>query len=150
MRPPYEIIFPLVLLAGCGGGPERVSEPPVVVAACELTVIVWSEQLQSAVPAVGTVTGEVGFKASFDTSNKAAEGQTLTGLEPGRYVVSLHHRVLTKARTKRVDGEEAVYLEPGERRSVTVVAVDREGDIGSAPASASTLPASAARQVVTR
>jgi hypothetical protein len=124
-------LLPLILLAGCSSSPDASDASPVAVGTSrtsELTVIAWSNHLQRAVPAIGTVTFvDDGTTYALNTAGDA--GQTLTGLEPGRYRVTFRKRK-TDGTPKRIDGEEAVYLEPGERRTITVVVVDPKDDIG--------------------
>ena len=133
------LLLPL-LLAGCTSAPPTAGPRTPTDASCELTVIAWSDHLQRAVPATGTMTfleDETTFALDTSAAGNPAAGHTVSGLESGRYRVTFKHR-RTGAKTKGLDGEEVVYLEPGERRAVTVVVVDREDDIGLlVPASSS-------------
>lgn len=115
-------------LLGCSSTPEPISvEGPQLTG--ELSVIVWSKELQGPVAARGTVTPESGDEAlPFDTRQDPASGRTLT-LTPGRYSVVVSHRYLGTGALQPVTGEQVLYVEPGRRHEVTVVAEDK-GEIG--------------------
>lgn len=120
-------LYSLVLcssLTGCGAAEVAVEEGPTSTT-CDLTVVVWSEHLQRAVPASGhLVSLSDDSRQVIDTRSDPARGQTLT-LQPGQYQIRIDFRRVS-AGTQKVEGEEVVYLEPGEKRSVRLVVTDRK------------------------
>lgn len=112
-------------------------------------MIVWSTVVQGPVGAEGSIAGPSATHA-FDTRPAPTEGVTFPALGPGLYRIQVTHRH-AGAKRQRVEGADEVYLEPGQRRRVTVVAVDRGDDIGFVPgvyrpaAPSSSLPLAAAR-----
>ncbi len=114
---------------GCGGGDE-VPEDVGKNRRATLRVVVWSSQVQRAVPATGTITGvaEEGFTREVDTRANPAEGQSLTGLPPGPYRIKIVKRY-DGAKAVTVEGVEEVYLEPGADAELSVVVIDR-GELG--------------------
>lgn len=137
----------LALLAGCSSTPDSGElEAPLARTSCELTVIVWSEHLQRPVAGEGVVASVGGdFETSLNTRESPDKGQTISGLQPGRYRVRVTARYLPNSGKKAVNGEQVIYLEPGARQQITIVAVDRKGDLGlldedTLPASTPHLP----------
>jgi hypothetical protein len=118
------------LLVGCAGSSEAGASVDEIPLSGELVVVVYSEKIQAAVPARGTVT-PIGESSSvpFDTVRAVDEGKTLT-LAPGRYTVAVTHRVLGSGSLQPVTGEQVLYVEPGARHEITVVVKDRQGDLG--------------------
>jgi hypothetical protein len=114
-------------LAGCSS-PAKPPPQRVGSGTGTLTVIVWSTVVQAPVGAQGTISGP-DATLPFDTRPSPAEGVTFPALGPGLYRIDVTHRHVDGSR-QRVEGAEEVYLEPGGRRGVTVVAVDRGDDIG--------------------
>ena len=118
-------------LLGCSGAADLDGEgPPAVVTTSDLTVLVWSDVRQMPVGATGVVIWESdGSSMELDTRANPAVGQTFNGLQPGRYRVEVTRRYEGET-VKEVEGSEAVYVEPGAPREVTVVVEDREDELG--------------------
>lgn len=117
-------------LVGCGGSdeaPEDVGKNR----RATLRIVVWSSQVQRAVPATGTLVSvaEEGFTREVDTRATPAEGQSLTGLPPGPYRIKIVKRY-DGAKAVTVEGIEEVYLEPGADAELSVVVIDRAGELG--------------------
>jgi hypothetical protein len=115
-------------LVGCASTEDA---PPRAVETASLTVIVWSAQMQAAVPAVGTVTSKAdGTSHEIDTRSDPASGCRVAGLQPGAFEVKIARRFDRAGKPQNVDGVEQVYLEPGATKELTVVATDRGGEVG--------------------
>lgn len=136
-------------LAGCGGPEPAPDENGRGARTATLTVVVWSGQVQRAVPATGFLTSSAdGQQREVDTRPSPEAGQVFTGLAPGPYRLQVTRRY-DGTRAQAVEGVEELYLEPGAALEVTIVATDKPGELGwrvlptrtSSPSvAASTLP----------
>jgi hypothetical protein len=138
------LLLPTAQLAGCAA-PDPLPGPSVSRTAT-LVIVVYSAHAQRAVAAEGTLTMRAdGSTRAFDTRGTPDEGQAITGLAPGAYRVQISRRFDPSGRARRVDGVEEVYLEPGQRSQVTIVVIDREGELGRATSPENSPAASSSR-----
>ena len=141
------------LSVGCATPPPP-PPPQVGSGTGTLTVIVWSTVVQGPVGAEGSIAGPA-ETLPFDTRPAPAAGVTFPALGPGLYRIQVSHRH-AGAKRQRVEGADEIYIEPGARRRVTVVASDRGDDIGLLPvdtrpaAPSPSLPLAAARWAASR
>ncbi len=121
------LLLSLPLLLGCGAsGPPLEDAPSADSGRASLTVVVWSEQLQDSVRAVGSLVSlSDGAERVVDTSADPEAGHTFRDLPPGRYRVAMKFRKHGTS-IEYVAGEHLVYLEPGAAERVTVVVTDRK------------------------
>lgn len=137
-------LFALPWTAGCASTVPPYQEGPGGTA--ELTVRVWSTAVQAPVPGRGSVV-ELGSGARqrFDTGGLENISQSFVGLRPGLYEVRAEER-WDGRRVKPVQGALRIYLEPGARESVDVIAADQTA--GSSEGSARHLPPSSESALV--
>lgn len=114
------------VLSGCSSTPTDSDTAGLSAMPGELTVVVWSKELQALVPARGRVTSLSSQESvPFDTQGQASTGLTLT-LSPGRYSVLVEQRYDSSGSVQQVSGERVLYVEPGARETLEVVVTDRK------------------------